>query len=284
MSKEICFRILEDIARDLSGNEISFPTFLDVTFQIRGALKNPNLTVEQLSVLVGAEPLMSTKVIRLANSAALNSSGRTIADVKSAITRIGMEAVRSISFAVAMEQLLGSKKMAPFEWISKRLWEHTIHVAAMCRVLARKVGRINADEAMFAGLVHDIGVFYLLSRATNFPELIEDKVELYELLVDWHDNIGHALLSAMGLGEDLLEAVLEHEVERPVAAIKTLADVLFVANKLANLQTTWRNPDPETGDEATASTLNDLFDAEAISKLLAESEEDVASLKAALAG
>jgi HD-like signal output (HDOD) protein len=137
---------------------------------------------------------------------------------------------------------------------------------------------------MFAGLVHDIGVFYLLSRATNFPELIEDKVELYELLVDWHDNIGHALLSAMGLGEDLLVAVLEHEVERPVAAIKTLADVLFVANKLANLQTTWRNPDPETGDEATASTLNDLFDAEAISKLLAESEEDVASLKAALAG
>ena len=282
MSKEICFRILEDIARDLSGNEISFPTFLDVTFQIRGALKNPNLTVDQLSVLVGAEPLMSTKVIRLANSAALNSSGRTISDVKSAITRIGMEAVRTISFAVAMEQLLGSKKMAPFEWISKRLWEHTIHVAAMCRVLARKVAKINADEAMFAGLVHDIGVFYLLSRATNFPELIEDKVELYELLVQWHDNIGHALLSAMKLGEELLGAVLEHEVERPIAAVKTLADVLFVANKLANLKTTWRNP--ESDGEDNLSALNGLFDAEAISTLLAESEEDVASLKAALAG
>ena len=282
MSKEISFRILEDIARDLSGNEISFPTFLDVTFQIRGALKNPNLTVDQLSVLVGAEPLMSTKVIRLANSAALNSSGRTISDVKSAITRVGMEAVRTISFAVAMEQLLGSKKMAPFEWISKRLWEHTIHVAAMCRVLARKVAKINADEAMFAGLVHDIGVFYLLSRATNFPELIEDKVELYELLVQWHDNIGHALLSAMKLGEELLGAVLEHEVERPVVAVKTLADVLFVANKLANLKTTWRNP--ESDEEDNLSALNGLFDAEAISTLLAESEEDVASLKAALAG
>ena len=282
MSEESSFRILEDIARDLSGNEISFPTFLDVTFQIRGALKNPTLTVDQLSVLVGAEPLMSTKVIRLANSAALNSSGRTIADVKSAITRVGMEAVRSISFAVAMEQLLGSKKMAPFEWISQRLWEHTIHVAALCRVLARKGKRINADEAMCAGLVHDIGVFYLLARATNFPELIADKVELYDLLVDWHDNIGHALLSAMGLGEDLLTAVLEHEIERPVSSIKTLPDVLFVANKLANLQSSWRNE--EVNYELTVAALSGLFDAEAITGLLAESEDDVTSLKAALAG
>ncbi len=282
MSKENSFRILEDIARDLSGNEITFPTFLDVTFQIRGALKNPNLTVDQLSVLVGAEPLMSTKVIRLANSAALNATGRTIADVKSAITRVGMEAVRTISFAVAMEQLLGSKKMAPFEWISKRLWEHTIHVAALCRVLARKVGRINPDEAMFSGLVHDIGVFYLLSRATNFPDLIENREELYELLAHWHDNIGHALLAAMGLGEELLGAVLEHEVERQITAVKTLADVLFVANKLANLQTSWRNPD--LGEEVNLSSLAGLFDAEAIKALLAESEEDVVSLKAALAG
>jgi HD-like signal output (HDOD) protein len=282
MANENSFRILEDIARDLSGDEITFPTFLDVTFQIRGALKNPNLTVDQLSLLVGAEPLMSAKVIRLANSAALNPTGRTIGDVKTAITRVGMEAVRTISFAVAMEQLLGSKKMAPFEWISQRLWEHTIHVAALCRVLARKIAKINPDEAMFSGLVHDIGVFYLLSRATNFPDLIENRPELYELLVHWHDNIGHALLAALGLGEELLGAVLEHEVERQVPAIKTLADVLFVANKLANLKTSWRNPE-ELAD-ADLTGLASLFNAEAIKALLAESEEDVVSLKSALAG
>ena len=51
---------------------------------------------------------MSTKVVRMANSVAMNPSGRAIADVRSAITRIGMEAVRSVSFAVALEQLLRS--------------------------------------------------------------------------------------------------------------------------------------------------------------------------------
>ena len=45
------FKILEDIAKDLSGDEITFPTFLDITFQVRTALKDPNLNVEQLAKL-----------------------------------------------------------------------------------------------------------------------------------------------------------------------------------------------------------------------------------------
>ncbi|MBN9423545.1 MAG: metal-dependent phosphohydrolase [Candidatus Accumulibacter sp. 66-26] len=282
MTDQISFSILEDIARDLSSEKVSFPTFLDITFQVRSALKNPNLTIEQLALLVGAEPLMSAKIIRMANSAALNPSGRAIADVKSAVARVGMEAVRSVSFAVAMEQLLGSKKMAPFEGLSQRLWRHAIHTAALCRVLARKLARINPDEAMFAGLVHDIGVFYLLSRAANFPELIADRAELHALLVQWHDNIGHALLAALGQPEAVLVAVQEHDVERAVSEVKTLADVLFVANKLANLESGWR--DPEFGTAPDTSALAGLFDDAAIAALLAESEEELSALRSALGG
>lgn len=280
MSKPVTFRILEDIAKDLSGDEITFPTFLDITFQVRTALKDPNLNVDQLAKLVGAEPLMSTKIIRMANSVALNPSGREIADVKNGIIRVGMEAVRTVSFAVAMEQLLKSKQMQPFEGISKRLWEHTAHVAALARVLARKIARINGDEAMFTGLVHDIGVFYLMSRAAGFPELVADKAELHALLVDWHDNIGHALLSALGSPESVLGAVQEHENPREIKEIKTLSDVLYVANKIANRSSCWR--DPEFACAVDTSVLDSLFDAETLAGIITESEEEVASLKAAL--
>ena len=282
MSKAITFKILEDIASDLSGNEINFPTFLDITFQVRTALKDPNLNVDQLAKLVGAEPLMSAKIIRMANSVAMNPSGREIADVKSAIVRVGMEAVRTVSFAVAMEQLLRSKQMQPFEGISQRLWEHTSHVAALCRVLARKIAKINGDEAMFAGLVHDIGVFYLMSRAANFPELINDKPELHALLVGWHDNIGHALLSALNLPESVLLAVQEHETDRPIETLKSLSDVLYVANKIANRAATWR--DPELDGEVDTSMLESIFDAETLAEIIEESQEEVQSLKAALGG
>ena len=276
------FKILEDIAKDLSGDEITFPTFLDITFQVRTALKDPNLNVEQLAKLVGAEPLMSTKIIRMANSVALNPSGREIADVKSAIVRVGMEAVRTVSFAVAMEQLLKSKQMQPFENISQRLWVHTSHVAALCRVLAKKLAKINGDEAMFAGLVHDLGVFYLMSRAANFPEFLNDKAELHALLVGWHDNIGHALLSALGSPESILEAVQMHETDREITSVKKLSDVLYVANKIANRTSGWR--DPELDGVVDTSVLDDLFDAETLAEIIEESEEEVQSLKAALGG
>ncbi|KAB2925896.1 MAG: HDOD domain-containing protein [Dechloromonas sp.] len=282
MANPITFKVLEDIARDLSGDEITFPTFLDITFQVRTALKDPNLSVDQLAKLVGAEPLMSTKIIRMSNSVALNPSGREIADVKSAIVRVGMEAVRTVSFAVAMEQLLKSKQMHPFENISKKLWEHTSHVAALCRVLAKKLAKINGDEAMFAGLVHDLGVFYLMSRAANFPELVADKAELHALLVGWHDNIGHALLSALGSPESVLVAVQEHETDREITEVKTLSDVLYVANKIANRSSSWR--DPELDGAVDTSMLDSLFDAETLAEIVEESQEEVQSLKTALGG
>jgi HD-like signal output (HDOD) protein len=250
------------------------------TFQVRTALKNPRLTVDELGHLVAAEPLMSTKVIRLANSAAINRSGRAIVDIRSAIGRVGMEAVRTVSFAVAMEQLLNSKKMAAFQTLSRRLWEHTMHVAALSRVLARRLTRVNVDEALFAGLVHDIGVFYLLSRAVNFPELVASPRDLHQLLVQWHDHIGHALLAAMGMPEDLALLVQEHELDRPLSSITTLADVVFVANRLANVDHGWR--DAAFCELPDGGIAAQFFDPDSLATLLAESAEDVASLKAAL--
>ena len=282
MTSQITFKILEDIARDLSSNEVSFPTFLDITFQVRTALKNPNLTVDQLAKLVGAEPMMSARIIRMANSVAMNPSGREIADVKNGIIRVGMEAVRTVSFAVAMSQLRNSTDMAPFEHISKKLWEHSAHVASMARVLAKKIARINGDEAMFAGLVHDLGVFYLMSRAAPYPELVQNEAELHALLAGWHDNIGHALLSAMGQPETILTAVQEHEVERELTEIKTLSDVLYIANKMANRSCPWR--DPELDGAIDTSILDTIFDADTLDEITTESEEEVQSLKVALGG
>ncbi len=281
MNDQLTFSILEDIARDLSGESISFPTFLDITFRVRTALKSPHLSIEQLAALISAEPLMSTKIIRLANSAALNRTRRKVVDVNNAISIVGMEAVRSVSFAVAMEQLLGSKKMAAFEALSRRLWEHSIHVAALCRVLARRLTRTSPDEAMFTGLVHDIGVFYLLYRTASFPEMIADPAMLHELLVRWHAEIGHALLAAMGMPDELLILVQEHESERSISKVDSLADVLFIANRLAGVEQSWRDPRFAPAEDHR-TPIDKLLETDVVRALRSESLNDVASLKSAL--
>ena len=90
-------RFLIQIADELSCGDVNFPTFLDAAMKIRIALNNPNITIEALSRLILTEPLVSAKIIRLANSVALNPSGREIGDVRSAVIRVGFSSIRSVA-------------------------------------------------------------------------------------------------------------------------------------------------------------------------------------------
>jgi HD-like signal output (HDOD) protein len=279
MSQEFIFKILEGIADDLSGEEVAFPTFLDIALRVRMLLRTPNYSIEQLARLVAAEPLMSAQLVRVANSVALNPSGQRISDVKNAIIRVGAETVRMVSFAVAMRQMAHGREMLAFRNLSRKLWEHSAYTAALCRALARRLckGKIREDEAMFLGLVHDIGAFYLLFRATRFPDFAKDQESLKSLLVEWHDSIGVSLLSALGQSEEILAAVQEHEQERTVSTIQSLSDLLYVANLLANLIAPWHDVPLSESDQ-----LARLFDADTLQEFLGESEEEVRSIKQAL--
>ena len=54
------FRILEDIARDLSG-DVNFPTCLDAAILVRNTLKDPFANLEHVVQAIGVEPLISSK-------------------------------------------------------------------------------------------------------------------------------------------------------------------------------------------------------------------------------
>lgn len=279
MLNSLSYTLLADIAKDLSSDEITFPTFLDITLKVREVLNDPNLSMAEIANLIGTEPLMSAKILSLANSVAYNPSGRSISDLKTAITMIGVDAVRTVSYAVAIKQLAQSKTMIIFKDICSTLWDHSVYVSALCRVLASRSPQVNADEAMFAGLTHDIGVFYLLSRISGIPELHNDKSVLYALLAGWHDNIGHMLLSAIGQSETILTAVQMHETTREPNDVWDLSDVLYIANMVANCSFTWRDPAfsiPEI------SKIEEIIEEEVLAEITDASLAEVQSIKAAL--
>ena len=108
-----------------------------------------------------------------------------------------------------------------------------MEVAAVAYVLAKRLSRINPDEALFAGLVHDIGHFYLLSQAKHYPELEQDPEELMHVLAEWHPSIGRAVLHEFQLSEGVLEAVAEHENGHYRMPLRTLPDLVTLANLVA---------------------------------------------------
>lgn len=266
-------RFLLGIADDLARGDVSFPTYLGAALKIRAALDEPELTIDAMSRIVLSEPLVAAKVIRLANSAALNPSGREIADVRAAVMRVGFGAIRTLAMAVAIEQLMREKEMSPYREPTRELWEHSLEVAALSFVIARHTTSLNPDEALFAGLVHDIGHFYLLSQIARNPRVVRDDEELQRVLAEWHVGIGHAVLVALDTPEPILLAVHQHEApiggERPT----TLGEILYTANCLAN------NTNPFTerlaGHPSPASDRIALV----IDEAHAELESLVASLK-----
>ena len=104
------FRILEDIARDLSG-DVNFPTCMDAAILVRNTLRDPYASLPRVVQVIGVEPLISSKLLKLANSVAYNPSGNSITELAPAINRLGFEVVRTTSLAVAMDQMLKSRNL-----------------------------------------------------------------------------------------------------------------------------------------------------------------------------
>lgn len=226
-------RFLLGIADDLARADVSFPTCLDAALRIRAALNDPALTIDTISRVVQSEPLIAAKVIRLANSAALNPSGREIADVRNAVMRVGFGAIRTLAMAVAVEQLMREQEMALYREHTRELWEHSLEVAALSFVITRHLTPLNPDEALFAGLVHDIGHFYLLYQIARHPGVVRDDEELRRILAEWHVNIGHAVLVALDAPEPILLAVHQHETPFASEHPASLGEILYAANCLA---------------------------------------------------
>ena len=123
------FQMLADIAQELSG-EVVFPTYFDAVLRLRKILHDPEQSIANIAHAVAVEPLISAKLLHLANSVAFNPGDRELVDLKSAITRLGLNAVRTAALSIVMTQLMRAKGMAEFSELTESLWDHSIKTAA----------------------------------------------------------------------------------------------------------------------------------------------------------
>lgn len=275
--QSIHFQLLEEISRDLSG-ETNFPTCMDAALLVRDTLKDPETSLEQVARVVSIEPLISSKILRMANTAAHNTSGKPISELGLAISRLGFESVRTISLAVALDQMLKTPRMGVFARLAKQAWEHSLQVAAIARVLARHIGRINADEAMLAGLVRDIGVFYLLYRASSLPLYRDNEALLMELLTGWHESIGESLLQALNLPDRIIATLRDPQQPDNTEAPCNLHDILYFADLLSKIEPPWNAREKTALDDEARQA-----DALRFADLIDEASENIRQLHAALA-
>ncbi len=272
---------LDTIAADAARGDIVFPTHTEIALRVQRMLDDPDCAIDPLGKLISAEPILCARVLSMANSMAYNPGGRLITELKSAISRLGFATLRALAAAIVVRQMQSLSHNAEHRALAAKLWEHTAHVAALARVIAKRVTRQNPDAAFFAGIVHEVGSFYLISRANAFPGLLTGNLEL------WHGEgearVGHAVLHALDVPvhiQDAMETLWSGFLAMPP---NSLGDTLLLADELSPVESPL---DVLVGMSRKGMTveLEMLIDDETLSSILAESAEEVASLSAALKG
>jgi HD-like signal output (HDOD) protein len=280
-TSEAAFAFVQSLAAELSTGKIDLPSFPDVAVRIRKVLADENVSAEKIVRVVGSEPALSGRVLQIANSAALNISGKQVTDLRTAIARVGFNMIRSASISFAMAQL---KKAEGLRGVAKELnalWQRTILVAAIAYVVARRCTKINADTAMLTGMMHSLGRLYILTRSVKHPVLFADQSAYQEIVANWHANIAKALLENWDMAEEIVQAVHEYEdLERAHDGETDLTDVLTVADLLASYH---KFPEAlELNMQGVKACTRMQVSPDGWIKLIEETQEEIAALQLAL--
>jgi HD-like signal output (HDOD) protein len=231
----VAFDFVRTLAAELSAGNVDLPSFPEIAVRVRRVLSDPKSSVDQVVRVVGSEPALAARLLRISNSASLNRTGRAVTDLRTAINRIGYNMVRSASISFAMAQIRKSNKLVGLEHHLNDLWQRSSLVAAVAFVLARNCTKVNADEAMLTGMMHGIGKLYVLTRAIDHPELFASETTLTEIIGEWHASIGKAILENWSFSESMAQAVGEQsDFSRTEDGPPDLSDVIAVSILMAS--------------------------------------------------
>jgi len=280
-SEHDAFAFVQDLAAELSGGKVDLPSFPDIALRVRQVLADAEVPAEQVVRVVSSEPALAAQLLRMANAAAFNLSGKPLTDLRAAIARVGFTVVRSAAIAFALAQLRNVEALKGLERPLDELWRRSAAVASMSYVVAKRCTRVNPDTALLAGLLHGIGKLYILTRVAKHPALFADLPSYNAIVRDWSAAIAKALLENWGMADEIVTAVSEYEDhEREHEGPVDLVDVLTVGHQLAVFKE-W----PESIElnlQNVTACMRLHMDQAGYLKLIEESESEIAALRSAL--
>ena len=229
------FQFVQQLAQKLGTEELDLPAFPDVVGRLQATLANEDSGVKDIVAVISSEPVLSARLLKMANSAAMNPTGTPVNNINGAITRLGFNLVRGTAAAYAIGQMRRQKELEPIRSELEAVWRASNEVAAICYVVAKRAFGRQPDEAMLAGLLHQIGRLYILTHTLQAEPELRDDPAYGDVLQGWQAQIGQAILDEWGLPEQIGAAVAtqDHVLDDHPDNLEPLSKLLSAA-KLRN--------------------------------------------------
>lgn len=195
----------------------------NAALQVMRLCDDPNTDTGKVADAVQADPILTARLLRMANSAYFGLS-RRVATARNAIVVVGFSTVRSVA-ALAAGGLTRSS-------VPEHFWSHSAWVAVAASHLASHTGA-RAPEAFSAGLLHDLGeaLFHQVDpaaaqRTRSSDDRLAAEIDEFGLS---HSEAGRMVLEAWQFPSEFASAVARHHDEltqTPLVACLRLAEAL----------------------------------------------------------
>lgn len=202
-------RILYELILELQQGNFILPSLPHIATRIREIIADENSNANDIARVIMTDPAIAAKIVKAANSA-MYQRHKKAEDCKTAVVGLGTKVTTQLVTAFTLKELF----QTPNKMLKKRmkkLWEHSIEIAAICYVLAKVTPGFSAEHAMLAGLIHDIGNVAILNKAIDHPLIMDSEKHLDKIIDKMHAQVGSSILRRWDFSEDFITVTEETE-------------------------------------------------------------------------
>jgi len=185
--------IRQQLFKAIETDQIKLPTLPEVALKIREAVEKDNMSAFDIAELLAQDSSLSARLLQLANSP-LYRARNEIDNLQMAITRLGVRIVKDLVVMLAIKQAFKAQSKT-IEKQFKVIWQTSVDVAAICRVLAKNQNSLDIEHAMLGGLIHNIGALPIIELADRQPALFNNAKDIQNVIADIQAEVGEKILS-----------------------------------------------------------------------------------------
>ena len=191
---------------DVVLKSVDLPVLPSTSQKVLGLMSDPDVSIEKIKRIIGADPALAAKILKIANSA-FYGGYRNIQNLSQAILRLGLNSVRNIVVATSLRNVYKRFGLA-----EKLLWEQMIGSAIASNFLARQTRKADPEDAFIGGLLHDIGKVVLNNEYPEdyaqvmervYNDSIPFSVAEKEVFRFSHREVGAAVVKKWGFPESI---------------------------------------------------------------------------------
>lgn len=233
---------LQQVKQAVATEQLLLPSLPDVALKIREECQKDEASLQAIADVLSQDPALSVRMLQLANSS-LYRTRQSADNIQAAIARLGLKLVRDLVLGLAMKQIYQASTDV-LEERFRELWLASVKTAAIARMLALDIRQLNPEQAMLAGLTHNIGALPLLVLAEQDDELFENAEALLQVIHRAQGSVGSYIFSAWHFPDFMIDVAREcYHFERRHPGPADYVDVVQVALVQGSIYTGLECPD-----------------------------------------